>query len=301
MTEGKISEPAAVEPIGPANIFTFRGENVISQLLPAVTPDNVDGIHDVRVAIRRLRTAMRDLSPMVGSNEMDETDKRLKAVASLAGKVRDHDVTIRMLGNLAADTPQAPITEGLQTMISSREKKRISRFAELVDLLTPDFIDELSSRIRSQAVTCGGLYRYERFNELRNSVITRRRDDFLGLIPFLYDPLDADSHHKLRIAAKRLRYSVELFADDSDQTSADVIAEMQDYLGNKHDCDVWIRKLRKTLKRHLKNGGAITSEFLAGEWILGKFVRMGSKNYRNSLKIWADWRDAHFLDGLAKV
>ena len=73
---------------------------------------------------------------------------------------------------------------------------------------------------------------------------------------------------------------------------------MQDYLGVKHDCDLWIRRLRKGFKKHLKDDGRVTSQFVAGEELLGKFVLRGAKNYRKALSLWNSWRESDFLTDL---
>ena len=61
--------------------------------------------------------------------------------------------------------------------------------------------------------------------------------------------------HDMRIAAKRLRYCLEFFADFLGSSAEAVIAklkQLQDYLGEIHDCDVWADKLRKLLRKELK-------------------------------------------------
>lgn len=60
-------------------------------------------------------------------------------------------------------------------------------------------------------------------------------------------PDDAEALHELRIAAKRLRYTIELFQDVLPATSADLLSELkqlQDDLGFLHDRDVLIARLQ---------------------------------------------------------
>lgn len=299
--ESQILEPVAAAPAVPsvAEIFSLRADNVIAQIPRALKPDDPGGIHDLRVAIRRLRTAMRDLAPLVDAAPARRADKRLKQVAALAGAVRDHDVAIDVLTKLQADTKVQTLNDGLQMMIAGRRRQRVSDFEKLSESLSPDLVSELGELLRSVAILPTESENLFAFEAIGNEAIDERRGDFTDLVAVLYDPLDLEGHHKLRIAAKRLRYTVELFdpsPEEKEDSPSRLIAEMQDHLGDLHDCDIWIGRLRKSLKRHLKSGGDAGPEFLAAEWLLGEFVRRRAKNYREALELWTEWRSTGFLD-----
>lgn len=58
----------------------------------------------------------------------------------------------------------------------------------------------------------------------------------------LADPDRVTAHHEMRIAAKKLRYTIETYRDlygDGLAPSLKMVKELQEYLGNIHDCDVW--------------------------------------------------------------
>lgn len=57
--------------------------------------------------------------------------------------------------------------------------------------------------------------------------------------------------HDMRIAAKRLRYCFEFFSPlfgDDFRAHLKVFKQLQDYLGEIHDCDVWVDYLREELR-----------------------------------------------------
>ena len=62
----------------------------------------------------------------------------------------------------------------------------------------------------------------------------------------LHDPEDCQAHHAMRIAAKRLRYTVEIarpmYEGQLDSTLG-TIKRLQTLLGEVHDCDVWLEHL----------------------------------------------------------
>lgn len=70
-----------------------------------------------------------------------------------------------------------------------------------------------------------------------------------------YEPIVDDERamyelHELRIAAKRLRYTLELFSDwfgDPGKTEIERVKAIQEELGNLHDCDVRIAMIEDEL------------------------------------------------------
>jgi len=69
--------------------------------------------------------------------------------------------------------------------------------------------------------------------------------------PALDDPHDSHGMHDLRISIKRLRYSLEFFAPcyESELVAPilEALSEIQDYLGELHDADVFIPDFQRSL------------------------------------------------------
>ncbi len=89
---------------------------------------------------------------------------------------------------------------------------------------------------------------------------------------YAHDPQRSDELHDLRIAAKRLRYTLEIFAEVLPAEISSVIAEVtqiQEELGSLHDSDVMIALLHLCIEqqRHSKSTGA------RGQKISGKNVQ----------------------------
>ena len=66
-----------------------------------------------------------------------------------------------------------------------------------------------------------------------------------------YRPLDVKPLHKMRIAAKRLRYALELFDQCLGPEAvvfAKTVARLQTSLGELHDCDIWIETFGEQLE-----------------------------------------------------
>ena len=72
-------------------------------------------------------------------------------------------------------------------------------------------------------------------------IVAVRLDELCSFMPAARDPAAVRTLHDMRIAAKRLRYLLELFAPSFGEYAADAAKQtkkLQDVLGEIHDCDV---------------------------------------------------------------
>ena len=94
----------------------------------------------------------------------------------------------------------------------------------------------------------------------------------------------------MRIAAKHLRYALELFGHCWGPSLAAVakkVAELQSSLGKLHDCDVWIESLG-----HAATPPMPATDFddrATAVWLLGHFLKVRSKHVCKALKQWNEW------------
>ena len=111
-----------------------------------------------------------------------------------------------------------------------------------------DVLEEMAERFRTIEVRArreGVLSRSAPVYDAAHLNVRLRCDELQGHAPALRDPARADEHHAMRIAAKRLRYTLEAFAPLYDELKAELkaIKRLQEALGQLHDCDVWIVQL----------------------------------------------------------
>ena len=77
-------------------------------------------------------------------------------------------------------------------------------------------------------------------------VIETRLGEMLSFAPWVEDPANVEEIHNLRIAAKRLRYSLELFRfalPSGTGALIDEVKEIQEHIGDMHDADVMIERV----------------------------------------------------------
>jgi inorganic triphosphatase YgiF len=83
-------------------------------------------------------------------------------------------------------------------------------------------------------------------------IIRERLADMYAYAPYVENPKNIQELHDLRIAAKRVRYTLEIFADFLPATSEDFaqeLAALQDELGELHDSEVMLALLRRLLQQ----------------------------------------------------
>ena len=89
----------------------------------ALAGEDIEGVHDVRVASRRLRAAMDVAAPGFPRSWYSALHRTAKEITGALGEVRDRDV---LLEALRADRAQAPLVEypGIDRLIDRMERER---------------------------------------------------------------------------------------------------------------------------------------------------------------------------------
>ena len=283
-----------------AEVLRVRFEEVIKCRDAALDPARIDGVHDMRVAIRRLRSVIRDFGEITDKFPLRNLRKRLKRLAYSLGAVRDADVFLSMLEKLSALAGDEAIRVGIESIAFEYRETRAAGLEELRKELAPERIADLESRFDAalgESLKQRGLYQVGRIEDAAERIISKCRKEFLAQGEAIYYPHSVQRLHRMRIAGKHLRYAVELFAEvlgEGANELADETKKMQGYLGDVHDCDVWTTQLRdralngKSKKDHTK------PEQKAAVWLMSEFQRRRTKAYRKALALWTKWDDESF-------
>jgi CHAD domain len=99
-------------------------------------------------------------------------------------------------------------------------------------------------------------------------IVATRLDELCGFVPRALDPARVKALHDMRIAAKRLRYILEVGAEPCfgpyATTAIKRTKELQDLLGELHDCDVQLPRVR-ALQDELRAADALEARARAGD------------------------------------
>jgi CHAD domain-containing protein len=100
-----------------ARVVKIRSEEVFHQAGGVLDLDDVEHVHDMRVATRRLRAALEVFETCFPRKRHRKALKRVKALADALGRRRDLDVEIELLEGLAADVADEEL-EALAVLVA---------------------------------------------------------------------------------------------------------------------------------------------------------------------------------------
>jgi inorganic triphosphatase YgiF len=235
----------AFQAIGAAALRQWVGNAAV--LSAARRPE---ALHQMRVAIRRLRTALKLFRPIIADDDLPRLDAELKWLTAELDQGRDIDVLIEETFRPAARRFHSqPGLAALGERLLKARTRAYDRILETLDgprcltlvLDMAGWIDcgrwsrasEAAFALRADAPVAD--FAREGLDDLRGQVGRRGK----GL-----RRLDPESRHKLRIRAKRLRYAVEFFGGLHPGRKAErdaflgTLRALQDSLGSLNDVSV---------------------------------------------------------------
>ncbi len=232
--------------------------------------DDPENVHDMRVAIRRSRSAFSLLKPYFRAKDVRTYSRELHRLGSVLGDVRDLDVLIenlRAYQQTLVPEQQAALQESIDVLDAQRIEAREDLIARLDSKRYRRFVKEYS-QFTSTPVEgvplAQGVVEPIQVRHLLPGMIAER----LAAVLAYEDALDiADDRmlHMLRIEFKRLRYIVSLFQDVLGSQISAFIQELkgiQDCLGELHDSMVARSQLLELLDTEVPSG--VLGDYLAG-------------------------------------
>jgi CHAD domain-containing protein len=125
------------EPFGAAaaRVVSVRADELLEQSDGVLDTGDIERVHDMRVASRRLRAAMEVFEPCFPRKRFRTALKEVKAIADALGERRDRDVSIVALETFG-EALAAPDRRGVQLMVDLlREDQSLAneRLAPFVD------------------------------------------------------------------------------------------------------------------------------------------------------------------------
>jgi hypothetical protein len=148
------------------------------------------------------------------------------------------------------------------------------------------------------------------FRQAGREVIESRIEELREFSNSLHHPFDVEPLHEMRIAAKRLRYALEMFAQcwgGRLSTCSREVAELQTSLGELRDCDIWLEDLGTRLDRHRDESGVDAGQAadsrirLGAIWLLNHFAKERGKHFRRALARWHKWETSWFFERMKDV
>jgi CHAD domain-containing protein len=85
-----------------ARVVSVRARELIEQAAGVLDTDDIERVHDMRVASRRLRAALEVFEPCFPPDPFEDALRDVKELADALGERRDRDVTIAALTEIQA-------------------------------------------------------------------------------------------------------------------------------------------------------------------------------------------------------
>jgi CHAD domain-containing protein len=101
-----------------ARIVAVRAEELADHAAGVLDVSDIERVHDMRVATRRLRAALEVFEPCFPPKRFRAALREVKALADALGERRDRDVTIAALEDFASAMGRADRT-GIESLVAS--------------------------------------------------------------------------------------------------------------------------------------------------------------------------------------
>ncbi|OHB66946.1 MAG: hypothetical protein A2V70_08620 [Planctomycetes bacterium RBG_13_63_9] len=242
-----------------AGYLRKQAKQLARQLDGIRAAEDIEFVHRARVASRRLRAAMEMFRDCFDARQLKPWRKQIRRVTAELGNARDKDVQVKFLYGILESLDQKAAYPGIVRLLTSLERKRERLQANVVNAVDRLRASGVPAQIQTVAKEIIAGAKAEEPGEPSPFVfrqtgqqILDRLGETLAYQDCLDDPNDMKRHHAMRIAAKRLRYTVEISKDVYDgrlDETVTVVRKLQSYLGEVHDCDVWLDDLERFAKK----------------------------------------------------
>ncbi len=268
-------------------------EQIAMNVTVVIHLDDLEGPHQLRVGLRRLRSAFSIFSPVLKSPEMERLGQEACWLGQAVGAVRDLDVTGEIARREATVHPDEAGLAGLahaleRNAAAQRERLRAVLAAERVRVLLLDLVRFTETR--------GWLMRedFEQTARLATPVAAfaeaalgkrwkKARKRARGL-----ETLAIEQRHELRKELKKLRYAVEFMAPLYSQRRAQAflkrMKKLQTVLGELNDAAL-VRSM--LAEAGLAQAGEAVSERAIG-WVMGASQARAESAWVGAKALWKD-------------
>ena len=266
---------------------------------------DIEYVHRMRVASRRLRSALTIFEPCLEAGGLHGFQKPIRRVTKELGAARDIDVQLEALTDFINSDPDKSHRPGIERLMlrlqQQRNKMQLRVVAEIDRLLASPVWQDMQRPLRELTVRANLRGTRRESKALRHSAarsVTQELEGLLAHEPYIEQPERSEELHQMRIAAKKLRYSLEIFAPLYSGALNEPLAtakEVQKILGDIHDCDVWIGSLPLFVEEerqrtedyfgHCRQFGRIASGL---DYFRAEKIRERQKHYEKFVNYWRE-------------
>jgi CHAD domain-containing protein len=219
-------------------VLLRRRLETLIEAMPAVQSGDTKSVHQARVATRRLRAALPVLRRSLDAHAIDRARQRVRRMTRALGPVREVDVSLDTLDEFARRGIAS--ARAITRVREALTNERLTRRRQMVAAITPGKVERLRRELThvGSGPEVGGRPGAVRYAVRRVERRARQLADAIDAAGSLYS---AERLHAVRIAAKKLRYAVEIERElKRSRLTAKIrqLKNMQDQLGRLHDLHI---------------------------------------------------------------
>jgi CHAD domain-containing protein len=299
-----------------ASAIRSRAEAMLKHIPGVREGADIEAVHDLRVGSRRLAAAMKVFAVCFPGSEYRRLVREVRRVTRRLGALRDLDVLADYYEKLMPELePAERLAAEYQLAVFQRDRKK-SRPPAL-EALDEVEEDELVPRLERFLVQEGEAFQVgllpvppwsaagvksgshapihpeQSFRLAAPRLLIERLDTLLGFREYVTQPEAVEELHSMRIAAKWLRYTMELFTPAYADELADAIAtvkKVQEQLGDLHDSDVRLDLLNAGRRGHLSARGIEALHLLDPVPVVESLTRLHAREQRTRGQIYRKFR-----------
>jgi CHAD domain-containing protein len=214
-----------------------------------------EGVHQARVATRRLRSDLRTFRPLVDAAWSSSLRDELGWLADLLGDVRDGDVLLERLRHRVAELPDTHERAGAAAVLATLELERGAAHSTLLEALhSRRYLRLLDSLVEAANGPSLRESAGEPASDVVPELVRRPWHKLEKRVGKLGDSPSDEELHAVRIRTKRVRYAAEAaepilgkparaFAKAAERLQ-DVLGELNDSVVAEHWLATWARRGR---------------------------------------------------------
>jgi CHAD domain-containing protein len=128
-------------------IVSVRADELADRSQGVLDITDVERVHDMRVATRRLRAALEAFEPCFPARLWRTTLEDVKRLADALGERRDRDVAIASLERFA-DSVSDPDAIGIRSLVAELQREQADANEALARHVTGERLEALDARLR---------------------------------------------------------------------------------------------------------------------------------------------------------
>lgn len=289
-------------------------EDLLDQEAQLFVADNVEPVHESRVAINKLRVALRQLEGAAPKKLSKQMQSDLRWFKSQLAPVRDKDVIQELLSELG-DPPYDNDRPGISAIAQALAEERQRHLEDLMKAAQSSQYAQMNSDLESLRKKTRARQKDGKASEDDSQVDEEKDENLERNLAELIQPLYADFEklrqklaeafdpavmHEWRISAKKLRYALDFFEDlkpDLYGPLSGTLHELHDCTGKLHDIDVLAPKVMSLaahwqMTRSPEENQTLTTGI---DWVLFRLYQMRRDLMQQFYQIWATIASEEFL------